>query len=136
MKILLAGLLALCANGQTKTYRFDFGPKGSEVAAGYTLVTPEAVYSKSRGYGFLTVPAEAGVIDKNLTIVDERFKEPWRVETGVAGLNALTRDFVAGPEIRFRADLPNGKYDVVATIGYKHGIHHLNVAANGRETAN
>ena len=95
-------------------------------------VSAEHSYSKAAGYGFLTSPAEAGVIDASLTRVDERFKKPWRVEHGIATLNALTRDYVAGPELRFRVDLPNGKYEVVAILGYKHGIHHVNVDANGR----
>ena len=40
----------------------------------YTAVTPDTLYSKQRGYGFETAPAEAGVIDKNTTTVDARFK--------------------------------------------------------------
>jgi len=118
-----------------KTWRFDFGTAESPVAAGWTRVTPESRYSAGEGFGFTTRPEEAGYIDRNLTRVDERFKKPWRVESGMAALNDVTRDYVAGPELRVRADVPNGRYDVVATIGYKHGIHHINVSANGKAIA-
>ncbi|MBI1790961.1 MAG: alpha/beta hydrolase fold domain-containing protein [Acidobacteria bacterium] len=128
-------LLALAASSFAGSHRFDFGPPESQLADGYTPVSPGTAYSKARGHGFLIAPLEAGVIDKNVTAVDGRFKETWRVENGIAGLNAITRDYVAGPAFRFRADLPKGKYDVVAILGYKHGIHHLEVSANGAAVA-
>jgi acetyl esterase/lipase len=117
------------------SHRFDFGPAGSPVAAGFTAVAPDTLYSKQRGYGFETAPSGAGVIDKNTTTVDARFKHTWRVETGMAWLNEMTRDYVTGPAFRFRVDVPNGRYDVVATLGYKHPLRALSVSANGREVA-
>ena len=86
---------------------------------------PDTLYSKQRGYGFETAPVGAGVIDKNTTTVDARFKHTWRVETGMAWLNEMTRDYVSGPAFRFRVDVPNGRYDVVATLGYKHPLRGL-----------
>jgi acetyl esterase/lipase len=127
--------LILANSVLASSYRFDFGPPGSAVAEGYVPVTPKTMYTKTSGHGFVHAPSEAGVIDKNVTAIDQRFKQTWRVETGIAGLNALTRDYVAGPSFRFRVDLPNGKYDVVAVLGYKNGMHHVNVAAGGREIA-
>ena len=115
------------------SHRFDFGPARSSVAPGYTAVTPDTPYSKQRGYGFETAPTEAGVIDKNTTALDARFKNTWRVETGMAWLNEMTRDYVSGPAFRFRVDVPDGRYDVVATLGYKHPLRGLAVSANGRE---
>src|SRR5262245_60732477 len=117
------------------SHRFDFGPAGSPVAAGFTAVAPDTLYSKQRGYGFETAPSGSGVIDKNTTTVDARFKYTWRVETGIAWLNEMTRDYVSGPAFRFRVDVPNGRYDVVATVGYKHPLRGLSISANGREVA-
>ena len=128
------GMLAV-ALVETPSHRFDFGPAGSPVAAGFTPVAPGALYSRQRGYGFETAPAESGVIDKNTTTVDSRFKSTWRVDAGIAWCNAMTRDYVAGPAFRFRVDAPNGRYDVVATLGYKHPLRGLRVLANGREVA-
>ncbi len=118
-----------------KTLRFDFGANDSPLAGGWTRITSRTAYSARAGYGFLAAPSEEGFIDKNLTSVDERFKKPWRIEAGIASLNELTRDYVAGPELRFRVDLPNGRYDVLATLGYKNAIHHMNVTANGKPVA-
>jgi acetyl esterase/lipase len=118
-----------------RTFRFDFGTGDSPLAGGWTRVTPQTAYSARAGHGFLEAPAEASFIDKNLTSVDERFKKPWRIETGIASLNELTRDYVAGRDLKFRVDLPNGQYEVVATLGYKNAIHHVNVTANGRTVA-
>src|SRR5688572_19798852 len=132
MTIGLIGMLAV-ALFLPQSNRFDFGPAGSAVAAGFTAVTPDMQYSKQRGYGFETMPSEAGVIDKNTTTIDSRFKSTWRVDAGMAWLNPMTRDYVAGPDFRFRVDLPNGRYDVVATLGYKHPLRAVKVAANGRE---
>src|SRR5688572_2766836 len=134
MTIGLIGMLAV-ALFLPQSNRFDFGPAGSAVAAGFTAVTPDMQYSKQRGYGFETMPSEAGVIDKNTTTIDSRFKSTWRVDAGMAWLNPMTRDYVAGPAFRFRADVPNGRYDVVATLGYKHPLRALKVLANGREVA-
>jgi acetyl esterase/lipase len=128
------GMLAV-ALFQQPSNRFDFGPAGSAVAAGFSVVAPDTRYSKQRGYGFETAPAEAGVIDQNTTTIDSRFKSTWRVDAGMAWLNSMTRDYVAGPAFRFRADVPNGRYDVVATLGYKHPLRGLKVSANGREVA-
>src|SRR2546422_472793 len=103
MTLYAIGTLAV-ALLQTQSHLFDFGPAGAPVAAGFTAVAPETRYSSPRGYGFETAPAEAGVIDKNTTTVDSRFKSTWRVDAGIAWLNALTRDYVAGKAFRFRAD--------------------------------
>jgi len=130
-----ACIFGLAWAASAASQRFDFGPTESPLEPGYVAVTPDQAYSKSRGYGFLAPPAESGVIDASLTRTDERFRKPWRVEHGIASLSPLTRDYVAGPEIRFRADLPNGKYEVTAILGYKHGIHHVNADANGVRVA-
>src|SRR6266545_6780148 len=110
--------------------RFDFGPVGSAVQAGYELVTPATTYTAARGFGFVNPPQEAGVIDKRVTVVDPQRAGVWRVVDGITGLDALTSDYVAGKSFRFRLDVPNGKYDGVAVLGYKNGIHHVTVEAN------
>jgi acetyl esterase/lipase len=134
--IVALGLLQTGSQGTPgASRRFDFGPAGSVAARGFTAVAPDAAYSRQRGYGFVAAPSESGVIDRTTTTVDARFKYTWRVDAGMAWLNDLTRDYVAGPAFRFRVDVPNGRYDVVATLGYKHPLRGLRVTANGREVA-
>lgn len=90
--------LALCpAYLYALDLKFDFGPVGSPVASGYTEVTPLTLYTGTLGYGF----------------------------TDIAGLDSrdrgtptdLERDFVLGDAWEFKADLPNGIYQVTFISG-------------------
>ncbi|RKN42337.1 GDSL-type esterase/lipase family protein [Streptomyces hoynatensis] len=85
---------------RTADARFDFGPAAGPVAAGYTGVSPETVYTPELGYGFAD-PAGLTAADRG------------------EGAGDLGRDFVAcaGCRYEFRADLPDGTYAVTAYVG-------------------
>jgi hypothetical protein len=78
------------------TWAFDFGPPDSPVATGYTGVGVTA-YSSAQQYGWQDVTG--------LTAVSR------------SGPDVLRQDFVSGTDATFLADVPNGTYDVVATLG-------------------
>ncbi|MGH9674989.1 MAG: hypothetical protein ACRD44_17590, partial [Bryobacteraceae bacterium] len=117
-------------------HRFDFGPPGARVAEGYRAVAPATAFTAARGHGFLSTPAEAGVIDESIMVRDARGLQLWRVRPGFFALTPLTEDYVAGPALRFQVALPDGRYDAVATIGYKFAMHHLIARANGKDILN
>ncbi|MBQ2006845.1 MAG: hypothetical protein II205_04695 [Bacteroidales bacterium] len=48
---ILSALIILSTMGYSQTLRFDFGPKGSDVAEGFIGLGPD-VYSEETGYGF------------------------------------------------------------------------------------
>ena len=75
--------------------RFDFGNATSPVAANYTKVTGGDRYDAAVGYGWQTGSVYSL----------ERGSEP------------LTGDFNYTAEATFAIDLPNGEYDVIATMG-------------------
>ncbi|WP_308860080.1 rhamnogalacturonan lyase family protein [Paenibacillus endoradicis] len=81
-------------------YRYDFGPIGAPVAAGYTEVTRETIYSAERGYGLTN---SEGMIDRDRG----------------AALDDLRRDFVAyfAGSYEFKVDVPNGIYSVKSYTG-------------------
>ena len=89
---------------RTADARFDFGPAGSPVAAGYTGVSPETVYTPEIGHGFAD-PAGLSAVDRG------------------PGADDLSRDFVACADCRyeFRADVPDGIYAVTAYLGDTQG---------------
>ncbi len=74
----------------------DFGTDTSPVASGYTRTTAGTTYSTTRGYGW-----SAGT----LTGVDRGTSD------------SLTRDFVSTNDATFVVDVPNGTYQVTATLG-------------------
>ncbi len=128
-----ASFLAFATALSAAPLRFDFGPAGSSAPPGYVTVSPATRFTAARGYGFLDAPAEAAVIDDSITVRDARGLQDWRVKQGFLPLGRLDEDYVAGAPLRFQAALANGKYDVVATLGYKIPMHHLIARANGRE---
>jgi len=81
-------------------YRYDFGPVGAPVAAGYTEVTRNTIYTPELGYGLTN---SDGMIDR---------------DRGSA-TDDLRRDFVAyfGNSYEFKVDLPNGTYTVKSYTG-------------------
>jgi len=97
-------------------YRYDFGPVGSPVAAGYTEVNVNVLYTPERGYG---LTSSAGMIDR---------------DRGNA-TDDLRRDFVIyfGGSYEFKVDLPNGYYSVKTYTGDWIGSAKTNVAIEGKD---
>lgn len=97
-------------------YRYDFGPVGSPVAAGYTEVNRNVLYTPELGYG---LTSSTGMSDR---------------DRGSATDN-LRRDFViyfAGT-YEFKVDLPNGYYTVKTYTGDWIGSTKTNVAIEGKD---
>lgn len=88
--------VSLTADGE-HIYRFDLGPDKAPVMSGFTALTPSVTYQAESGYGFTRL-ARPFVQDK---------ERP----------DALGRDYVAGVDVRFRLDLPNGDYRVWLLTG-------------------
>ncbi|WP_438351165.1 fibronectin type III domain-containing protein [Paenibacillus sp. FA6] len=97
-------------------YRFDFGPVGAPVAAGYTEVTRSVIYTRELGYG---LTSSADMIDR---------------DRGTA-TDALRRDFVAyfAGSYEFKVDLPNGYYSVKSYTGDWIGSTKTNVSIEGKD---
>ncbi|WP_129839214.1 GDSL-type esterase/lipase family protein [Streptomyces sp. RFCAC02] len=93
---------------------YDFGHSGSPVASSYTSVTASTAYTAQRGYGLAD---HSGAIER---------------DRGTA-MNALDRDFVArfNAPYAFRADVPDGVYDVRVSAGDAGGSARTNVTAEG-----
>ena len=82
--------------------RFDFGTTGSPLASGYLRVTPAAVYSVYRGYGWLS-----GVVASR--------------DRGAG--DDLTRDFNFTHDGTFVVDVLAGRYQVTVTLGDASAAH-------------
>ncbi|KQO13804.1 rhamnogalacturonan lyase family protein [Paenibacillus sp. Leaf72] len=97
-------------------YRFDFGPVGAPVAAGYTEVTRNVLYTPELGYGLTN---STGMIDRDRG----------------AGTDDLRRDFVAyfNASYEFKVDLPNGSYSVKTYTGDWIGSTRTNVNIEGKD---
>ncbi|WP_206619523.1 rhamnogalacturonan acetylesterase [Streptomyces hoynatensis] len=97
---------------------YDLGPSSGPVASSYTQVTAATTYTAARGFGLVGAT-------------------PIERDRGSA-MNALQRDFVAlfNSQYEFRADLPNGVYDVRVNVGDATGSARTNLtfenAVSGR----
>jgi len=104
-------------------YRFDMGTPDSPLKEGYVKITPEDVYSPSKGYGWKTKPATAFDRPKS------RCKARWYQNfwgTQIVGseeyygeqVDDLWRDGVADKkDTFFKVNLPGGVYEVFVTVG-------------------
>lgn len=97
-------------------YRYDFGPVGSPVAAGYTEVNRSVIYTPELGYG---LTSSTGMIDR---------------DRGSA-TDDLRRDFVIyfGGSYEFKVDLPNGYYSAKTYTGDWIGSTKTNVVIEGKD---
>ncbi|OKP69105.1 G-D-S-L family lipolytic protein [Paenibacillus sp. P3E] len=97
-------------------YRYDFGPAGSPVAAGYTEVNRSVLYTPELGYG---LTSSAGMSDRDRG----------------DGTDALRRDFVIyfGGSYEFKVDMPNGYYSVKTYTGDWTGSTKTNVSIEGKD---
>jgi subtilisin family serine protease/fibronectin type 3 domain-containing protein/methionine-rich copper-binding protein CopC len=84
--------------------RFDFGTAISPVAQNYTRVTYNNRYTGTLGYGW-----QSGLVSS--------------LDRGVG--SDLNRDFNYAGTATFAMDLPNGNYDVIATLGDSMQAHDL-----------
>lgn len=107
---------AVAITTKSAQYRFDFGPVGAPVAAGYTEVTRSVIYTPELGYG---LTSSTGMIDR---------------DRGTA-TDALRRDFVAyfGGSYEFKVDLPSGYYSVKTYTGDWIGSTRTNVNIEGKD---
>ncbi len=108
---------------------FDMGPDGSPAALGSLPVTENTIYSKTTGYGWVSVPKtgfddESGLSEKGDAHYPLHLVEPGK---------ALYRDgFEDDGPIRFRVDVPSGEYLVTVFVGrYQKRRHDLRVRING-----
>ncbi|MBN2611566.1 MAG: rhamnogalacturonan acetylesterase [Bacteroidales bacterium] len=91
--------------------KFDFGNGKTE--PGYLKVTGNTVYSKDKGYGFVS----------ELPLKDINRK----------GKNALTSDFCTGTRpFYFVKDLPEGNYEIKITLGDRRGKTATTIKAESR----
>ncbi|WP_308113730.1 SGNH/GDSL hydrolase family protein [Arthrobacter sp. ISL-30] len=105
---------ALPVTTKEAKYRFDFGPVGAPVEAGYTEVNRTMAYSKDRGFGF-----------KDLSVLSDR-------DRGAVTTNLL-RDFVlSGSSFEFQLDVPNGTYALKTYHSDWIGSTRTDVAAEGK----
>lgn len=88
--------------------RFDFGTPTSPVAPGWVRVTPTDAYDSARGYGFMTLPADAR--DRGAVVLpnEEHVRLPG---------DDLSRDFVFGRTFIFKVDVPNGGHTLHLITG-------------------
>ncbi len=111
--VAMAGTRAVMED--TAILRFDFGNRGSPVAAGWTQVTGGLLYSRGLGYGWdvaheeffnLRPPAEISPYVLQRSWVIGEYRDDMTAD-GVRDSGAMT----------FSADLPDGDYRVRVTVG-------------------
>ena len=108
---LACALLAAGAAAHADARKFDFGP--GKVAAGYTQVVPDTVFTPERGYGF-EPGAKVEAVDRG-------------------GDDALRGDFcTSGQPFSFSVVLPEGNYNVAVTLGDATGETTTTVKAESR----
>ena len=103
--------------------RFDMGTPDSPLKEGFTRVTPNDLYSKKTGYGWATKPASA--FDRPKSLCKAQWYQNFWGEQVVGNqpyygepVDDLWRDGVADKnDLVFRIDVPNGVYNVWATVG-------------------
>ena len=104
---------ALALTTKKAKYKFDFGPVGAPVEAGYTEVNRTMAYTPERTFGF-----------KDTSVLSDR-------DRGAVTSNLL-RDFVlSGSSFEFRLDVPNGTYALKTYHSDWIGSTRTDVAAEG-----
>ncbi|PNI08975.1 G-D-S-L family lipolytic protein [Arthrobacter sp. AFG7.2] len=104
---------ALTVTTKQAKYKFDFGPVGAPVEAGYTEVNRTMPYTRERGFGF-----------KDVSVLSDR-------DRGAVTSNLL-RDFVlSGASFEFQLDVPNGTYALKTYHSDWIGSTRTDIAAEG-----
>jgi lysophospholipase L1-like esterase len=109
---LVAVLFSASAHAQVKnSFKFDFGM--GTAAAGYTLVTPQSVYSDAAGYGFINAADTKAVAVNNK--------------------KSVTADYITSTNpFFFSVKIPEGNYDVKVILGDVNGTSATTVRAECR----
>ncbi|UCH10040.1 MAG: hypothetical protein JSU61_12675 [Fidelibacterota bacterium] len=97
LTMLCLPVLIMGSEMTVQPWRFDMGPADSEIAVRMAELTPEDMYMPERGFGWLTVPVRT-----------------LRDDTWSRSRDALTIDGVAGKELVFKIDLPEGTWGITA----------------------
>jgi hypothetical protein len=122
---------------EMRPWQFDCGTADSPVMAGYARLTASEQYDPGRGYGWET-PAARGLVFPEPTPNPE-----WRGSWGQAAMlayitqecrNNLNMDgVVCEGDLKFRMDVPNGRYRVRVTIGdMSRALGSIDVSYNDR----
>lgn len=108
---------ALTASTGEAVARFDMGAAHSPVAYGFVQITPDAGYTRERGYG---------LVDAGSVTAEDRGED--------AG-GDLERDMLLGHGSAYRllVDLPDGAFTVVLTVGDATGSARTDIAVQGEE---
>ena len=136
--LFLLSSVSLSQSAEKTSFRFDMGTPESPLKASYTRITPADTYTSSKGYGWQSKPAAA--FDRTKS----RCKASWYQEfwgTQVVGdqpyygepVDDLWRDGIADKQdMVFRIDVPNGVYNVWATMGDEEWTRlDMNIEAEG-----
>lgn len=116
IKLLLLSVAFLSActvqkSGGNNVLKFDFGSENA--AKGYIAVTPQAIYSSEKGYGF-DLGTKPQVVKRS-------------------GQNALKSDFVTSSQpFYFSVKLTEGNYKVTVTLGNAEGTTSTTIKAESR----
>lgn len=103
--------LSFTGAGQSTSLRFDFG--NGKVKENFTSVTASSVYTKTKGFGFLTTEG----------LFDHEYQ----------GHDPLTADFITSDQpFYFIADVPEGNYNVIVYLGDEQGTSSAMVRAECR----
>ena len=95
--------------------RFDMGPADAPVEKGYEAVTNTTIYNKETGWGWLR--ACENVFDSTHAMYP-RFGTNYTRAMVTEPATDLTIDGVnSSQDMVFQADLPNGKYWILARVG-------------------
>ncbi|GAA4432018.1 hypothetical protein GCM10023091_03510 [Ravibacter arvi] len=112
-------MFAAAGGEPDRNYLFDIGKAGAAARPGYVKVTPETVYDRTRGYGWL-VPPSAGFDTLYAKLPDTLFRD---------GLTASR-------ELVFRVRLKPGSYFVSIMVGYPGSEPlRMKLSLNGRPLA-
>ncbi|HID07674.1 MAG TPA: hypothetical protein EYP10_11080, partial [Armatimonadetes bacterium] len=108
--------------------RFDCGAANSPVKRGWIRVTHNTVYTRERGYGWLR--AGSSSFDRTEVFIPRWLRESIAQKPQ---LDDMLRDGVFDKQdISFRADVPDGQYWVVVSIGDEGATRrNMSVYANG-----
>ncbi len=128
------GVSAAPGAARLPSLRLDFGPSGSEVRPGSTLVGNER-YEARRGYGWNGQAPELIEFPEPPESGQPHHRSEAKVYAEVE--DPLKRDAaISTSDMEFRADLPNGTYDVTLIIGdLRETLGSIDVYINGQLSA-
>ncbi len=125
-------LLGSFASAAQQVWKFDCGPADSPVMDGYGALSGDQTYDQAAGFGWEGVPPSAKVFVAPSGVPGGRGGD-WGSDYMRESTTDLTRDaVVSAQDLVFRADVPDGTYRVVLTIGdLSQAIGSMDVRING-----